>query len=301
MTSLTNSKDKKNKKKTENTQKINPIFVFDFTLKAECIQSKDNLITLFIGICKQWVFQLEQGESTGYKHYQGRITLKERMRKHNLYEKLNIPEIQLSPTSNANYKNDYYVTKEDTRIARPWSDKDNTNIIEIPWDIAEINELLPWQNTLMEISKKRELRKINVILDIRGNIGKTTFTRYMMWNKLARIIPFCNDYKDILRMVMDMPESPTYIIDMPRAINKEKLHSLYSAIETVKGGYAFDDRYNFRDKLFNPPNIFVFSNCLPDSEMLTKDRWILWDVCPKTNKLIKYIEKPPYDITLLDR
>jgi hypothetical protein len=65
---------------------------------------------------------------------------------------------------------------------------------------------------------------------------------------------------------------------MPRALKKDKLGGFYSAIETVKDGYAYDDRYNFTEKIFDCPVIWVISNTLPDFSLLSRDRWKLWEI-----------------------
>jgi hypothetical protein len=65
---------------------------------------------------------------------------------------------------------------------------------------------------------------------------------------------------------------------MPRALKKDKLGGFYSAIESVKDGYAYDDRYTFTEKIFDCPNIWVTSNSLPEFNLLSKDRWRIWEV-----------------------
>jgi hypothetical protein len=68
------------------------------------------------------------------------------------------------------------------------------------------------------------------------------------------------------------------MIDMPRAIKKDKLNGFYSAIESLKDGYAFDDRYKFVEKIFDSPCIWVFTNTYPDTDLLSEDRWKFWHV-----------------------
>ena len=92
-------------------------------------------------------------------------------------------------------------------------------------------------------------RTINVVLDFKGNIGKSTLVNYIRAHRLGRRIPPVNDFKDLMRMVMDMPTSSLYLIDMPRSMSKSGLLGLYSAIEEVKNGYAFDDRYKFTERI----------------------------------------------------
>lgn len=75
---------------------------------------------------------------------------------------------------------------------------------------------------------------------------------------------------------------------MPRALNKERLAQFYSGIETLKSGYAYDRRYEFRQQLFDPPNVFVFTNEVPDRKYLSPDRWNLWTV-NEQYELVKYV------------
>ncbi len=87
-----------------------------------------------------------------------------------------------------------------------------------------------------------------------------------------------NDAKDILRMVCDTKTAKLYVFDMPRAMKKEKLNGFYSAIESIKDGYAYDDRYSFKEKVFDCPAIWIFSNMPPINEYLSVDRWKVWTI-----------------------
>lgn len=245
--------------------------VWDFTLPGEveeCEAIKDWLKSH----CKKWCFQREIGAS-GYDHWQGRFSLKIKSRLAGL-KKMMWDETHLSPTSVANHDNMFYVMKEDTRTEGPWTSEDAAPPF-IPWDVELMQELYPWQQQIVDWAGERELRKIRVIVCPGGNIGKTSLCRYMGVHKLARSLPFCNDFKDILRMVFDMPDSGMYLIDMPRAVSKDKLYQMWGAIEVIKGGYAYDDRWHFDDRYFNPPQVVVFTNTVPDRGLLSADRWDL--------------------------
>jgi len=253
-----------------------PIYHYDFTLSKDDWTHEKVIDTLYPEFVKKYCFQLEEGDS-GYVHYQGRISLVKKRRLNEVLKVLKplIEKIHLSPTSNNGLENNFYVMKGDTRIEGPWKDDDEK--IYIPRQVRGL-ELMPWQQSLVEKSQVWDTRSINIIHDTEGNIGKSTLVTYLGVHKLARQIPYCNDYKDILRIVMDMPTSTTYLIDMPRAINKERLFQMYSAIETIKNGYAYDDRYHFKEKYFDCPNIWVFTNTLPETSMLSIDRWKYWEV-----------------------
>lgn len=253
---------------------MSAVYVFDFTLKAEGIQYYE-ICNELNGICKKYVFQLEEGKD-GYKHYQGRISL---ITKRRINQMIKFQpwdhHAHFTITSAGGAQDVEYVTKEDTRIAGPWNGPNNR--IFIPSHIKDI-VLRPWQESLIELCNTYEKRKIYVIIDMVGNIGKSTICTYMRCHGLGKIIPPLNESKDIMRMVCNMDTSNTYLIDMPRALPKIKLNQMYSAIESVKSGYAYDDRYKFTEKIFNIPNIVVFTNAVPDRSLLSNDRWELLSV-----------------------
>jgi len=91
-----------------------------------------------------------------------------------------------------------------------------------------------------------------------------------------------------MRMILDTPTSSLYIFDLPRAIKKDKLCQFFAAIEEIKGGYAFDDRYSFREKYFDCPNIWVFMNTEPDRDAFSRDRWVFWQIVD--NNLVRIQE-----------
>lgn len=266
------------------------LITWDFRLADEVDMSWDRLNRMLKQHCRGFCYQLERGEETGLIHYQGRIKLKEKLRMQgvrNIFENEEMGHVWLSPTSNANASNQFYVSKEETRIpgpgTGPWRDDD----IEIPWDLEDIT-LWPWQQTIVDSAKIRDRRHINIIVDANGNMGKTTVSKYCGVHKIAQKIPSTIEKaEDIMQMVMDMPKRGMYIIDLPRALNQAKLSSLYTAIEVVKDGHAHDKRYKYREEYFAPPVIWVFCNTAPDAKWLTGDRWVFWYVVDKQlHKLI---------------
>lgn len=255
---------------------MNPVSMYEFTLKSESINRSD-LTDWLKEWANKWVFQRELSE-TGYDHYQGCFSLFKKKRKADLVKVLPNKNMSVRPMStNATAQGRFnYFMKADTRTEGPWKDTDEEIII--PWHIDHVKTLYPWQQTLKDLATTRDARSIHAIVDNIGNNGKSTFKTYMRCNKLARVIPFANDYKDLMRMVCDMPTDTCYIIDMPRAINKERLSNFWSAIESIKDGYAYDDRYSFKEKIFGSPQIFVFMNTQPEQSYLSSDRWKLWKI-----------------------
>lgn len=245
----------------------NAVCTWDFTVPHDSISLEDLL--KFIKVhCKKWCFQHEKGETTGYEHWQGRVSLKVKARKGPKLDKAH-----WSPTSNENAENTFYVMKEETRVSGPWSDKD----AYIPRHVRDIS-LRPWQSTIMEDAARFDARTINVLYCPNGNIGKSTLAIWAGCRGLARNIPMMDSYKDYMRMVMDTPKVSLYFVDFPRSMNKTCCAGFWSAIETIKNGYAYDDRYGFREEYFDPPNIWVFTNTIPEEGYLSTDRWKYWVV-----------------------
>lgn len=257
----------------------NAISVYDFRYTAGDYTNTD-IISFIKKYAKKFVFQQEKGD-TGYMHYQGRLSLIKKRRVgeiKKIWHESGIPMPQyLEPTISAEHKKSaFYQMKEDTRVSGPWTDEDEETYI--PRQVREINTLRPFQQTIVDKVNEWDKRTINIIYCEHGNMGKSALVGYLRAYKLARALPPVNDYKDLLRMVCDLPTSRCYIFDMPRSLNKDRLYQFFSAVETIKDGYAYDDRYNFREKVFDCPNIWIFTNTFPDFNMLSLDRWKLWTI-----------------------
>lgn len=267
----------KKKKETSKKEMTNQCCVYDFRVSAN-LTTTDDLRQLLRKIAKKWAFQLERGDQTDYLHYQGRLSLKIKKRQTEI-RKLFPFAVWCAPTSNENRDNDFYATKDDTRVEGPWCDTDPY----IPRQVREISSLRYWQLQIIESAKVWDTRTINVVIDSIGGHGKTTLKTYIGCHQIGRALPFMNDYRDLLRIVMDTPKRPLYVIDIPRALKKDHLFQFFSGIETLKDGYAFDDRYSFREEYFDCPSVWVFMNTEPDISYLSTDRWKFWQFSEKHN------------------
>lgn len=240
-------------------------------------------------LCKLGNFQIEKGLKKGKLHFQGRVSTKKKYRFSEIKKvatKTFLTGIHWSPTSNSCKGNFDYVTKDFTRIDGPWNVKDK--IQYIPRQIREIEELRPFQKHIIRDAGVWDTRHVNLVYNPEGCVGKSILKGWLRAHNIGRPLPPVNDYKDMMRMVCDMPTSKLYLIDMPKAMKKDRLGGLYSAIETIKDGYAWDDRYNFTEKIFDCPNIWVFTNTMPDLEMLSQDRWVIWSITTDTYDLYRF-------------
>lgn len=252
------------------------LYCWDFTISDE--GWSECLIKSIKELSKRWGYQKEIGEKTGYVHWQGRISLTTKLRPDEIVKQIPIKG-KWSPTSKGCNSGDAfyrYTTKEETRVEGPWTDREVVKYI--PRQIREVGTLYAWQNFILEKIKQWDARHIDIIVDKKGCIGKSTLVGYACCNGLARRIPPLNNFKEIINMVMCMPESKAYFIDMPRALDKSKQEEFYSAIESIKDGHLWDNRYTYKEKWIDSPNIWIFTNVPVNKKLLSKDRWREWQI-----------------------
>lgn len=257
-------------------------YVFDFTA-PKINTTKDDIITILKATCKKWTFQMERGE-TGYEHFQGRISLKEKKSSAQAVAKHLSVTWHFSVTSKANQDNNYYVTKSETRIEGPWSDKDVETYIPRQYRNILTN-LKPWQQQVIEISEQFDPRTVHCLVDERGGRGKSSIANALVCSGKALYLPPTNDSKELIQsccnMCMDKEtRDPKLIfINLPRAMDQKNVQGIYKAIEQIKDGMLYDTRYHYRQYAIDSPCVWVFCNEIPDRELLSKDRWKIWTIC----------------------
>jgi len=264
----------------------NAVCVWDFTIPIDKITA-DELKNKLKEHAKSWCFQGEQGATTGYKHWQGRISLKVKSRKGPDI----IDGIHWSITSDENKDNMFYCLKDETRIEGPYKDTDRERYI--PRQYRDI-KLYDWQQQIKDSATVFEPRKINLIYDEKGNSGKSTIASICELLYDGIDMPPLNDFKELIALMCDIcmdenQRNPRIVFfDLPRALDKERLFGMYSAIEQIKKGKLYDCRYKYKKWWIDAPQCWVFSNILPDRKMLSADRWNLWTINKGTQKLEKY-------------
>lgn len=267
----------------------NAVCVWDFTIPMERITA-DELKEKIKEVAKSWCFQGEQGENTGYKHWQGRISLKVKSRKGPSL----VEGTHWSITSGENKDNTFYMMKSETRIEGPYSDKDVERYI--PRQYRNI-KLYQWQEKIKESANFFEPRKINLIYDKAGNNGKSTIASICELLYDGIDCPPLNDFKELIALVCDIcmdrnTRDPKIIFfDLPRALDKDRLNGMYSAIEQIKKGKLYDCRYKYKCWWIDAPQCWVFSNILPNKALLSADRWNIWEINKENQTLIPWVEQ----------
>lgn len=228
--------------------------------------------------CKKWVFQLERAPTTGRLHFQGRISLQEKKRHNELVT-------QFHPEWNITWLWEYgnepqsftYVTKDETRVAGPWSDRDKPRYI--PRQIRGIT-LQGWQLELYNNLQAWDTRRIHFVLDKTGGIGKSTFCTYMAVLKGAILVPqACQTADDMSQYlcsrVGERTEGLIFMLDIPRSVESKSWGKWLSVLEDIKNGHLYDHRYRATELWIDSPGIVVFTNEEPPMRMLTSDRWVI--------------------------
>jgi len=274
---------------------MHPCTTWDFTLPAGD-RTPQEVIKVLQQLFKKWTFQKEQGDATGYVHYQGRGSLHKKRRLDEckkLFCALDFKDIHLSPSSNNSLGACFYVVKVDTRIEGPWTDKDDDEVVYIPRQYRGMEtSLKEWQKRVWDSADEFDPRSINVIYDPVGGNGKSTVASLMDLHKRGIDLPPMNDAEKLIQSVADIliarecREPKTMFIDIPRAMDKRKLGGLYTAIEQIKKGKVYDTRYQYKEWWFDSPQIWVFTNIEPDLSLLSRDRWNVYEI--RDSHLIPY-------------
>jgi hypothetical protein len=277
----------------------NPVYTWDFTLPLSSGKTATELMEWMKEHCKRWAFQLERSES-GYEHYQGRVSLKKKVRK--IYGTID-KTAHWSPTSSEcnSGPNFYdYVTKEDTRIGGPWTDKDqDKEEVYIPEFFRDV-KLYPFQQQLLDLSLQSDDRSINMIVDSKGNMGKSKLADYAELYHDAIDLPVVNDSEKLLatmcNICMDkkLRKTGPIFMDLPRAMSKKDLSGFMSAAELIKKGKLYDLRHKTKSWRIEPPQIWVFTNQYPDLTKLSNDRWKIWKLTgdtPEDRWLVPYTQE----------
>lgn len=258
-----------------------PCFVHDITVKAEGV-TVDALHEKLREWCKKWIFQLEKGDG-GYLHYQGRVTLIKKRRPVEIANLFNddLFKVRWSVTSsNARDKESFYCIKADTKVDGPWKDTDYRPPVVLTRQMQEFVNFTryPWQSKVEEFCKEWDKRTIHWIYDEGGYNGKSDLVEWLDVNRIACVVPPMRNTEDILQFVYCQPDSRAYLIDFPRSMKKDHLCEFYSGIEALKNGFVYDKRYKGQKRWIDRPAIIIFSNTLPPSAAMSRDRWKVWSI-----------------------
>lgn len=230
--------------------------------------------------CKFWAFQVERGHTAHKIHLQARVSLKNPCSSSGaLVARWKADSSwHFSPTSNPNTRNFDYQLKEDSRIDGPWTDKDRDEYV--PRQYRDLlSSMLPFQQEIWDGYDNFVPRTVYSVIDPTGSKGKSTLASLCDLHGRAIDLPICNDGEKLMQAICDIcmgrriRDPKMVFIDLPRSLNQQKLGGLYTAIEQIKKGKLYDFRHSYKEWWIDSPQIWVFSNTMPNTHYLSPDRW----------------------------
>lgn len=228
--------------------------------------------------CEWYVFQEEIGAS-GTPHLQGTLKLKNRKRLSEL-KKLFGPTIHWEITKSVPASIEY-AKKAETRAGKIFSKG-----IKIP-EPLDIDEPWGWQLEIMDvIQQKPDKRTIWWLWEPNGNVGKTSFCKYLCVKHDALMLS--GKSSDMFHMLSKFENKRKLIIvDVPRS-SQDFIN--YGALESIKNGLIFSGKYEGAQIIFNCPHLICFSNQKPDETKMSNDRWKIRYIDIETQKLKEDIQ-----------
>lgn len=207
---------------------------------------------------KDWVLGMETG-ATGYQHWQIRFT-----------NSCDFESVQRAFGARAHIekakkKTGQYERKSGRYIA---SDDRRTNRIQ------RFGELRPWQKEALKRIQEQNDRQIMVIINPRGNEGKSWLLGALWERGLAHVLyveSVASVIKDTASLYIDQGYRDIIVIDIPRT--SKWTPEMYESLERIKDGLVRDPRYNNRTVNIRGVKIIVTTNYVPNVRKLTKDRW----------------------------
>lgn len=221
--------------------------------------------------CSTFAFQEETGEN-GTEHLQGYWEFKNARTFQSLKKKWPKTHIEKCRNKEAALK---YCQKEETRTGNSY-----TSIKKVK-DRLEGLELREWQKEIVEIIKTEpDPRKIYWYYDRTGNTGKTSLAKHLCLKYPGEVLYMSGKASDVKYGIMCFQENKennlrVVIFDYVRSI--ESFVS-YEAIETVKNGIFFNNKYESKMVVYDEPHVIIFANFAPDQSKLSKDRWVIRDI-----------------------
>lgn len=229
-------------------------------------------IKRFQGIDGRYVFQEEICPETKRPHLQGvcRFRTKKRLTAINK----EFPSTHWETCKNSK-KAIAYCSKE---MSRKPDSTVYTNM-KLAQPLKTLETLYDWQRDLEEmLLLPTDNRTINWYWEDKGNMGKTSFARYMVIKHDAFYI--CGSARDMKCGLASVVEKnngwfpPIVILDIPR----DCIGCSYKGLEQVKNGIFYNTKYESGMVVFNPPHVLVLANEPPEEDKMSTDRWNIVEI-----------------------
>lgn len=236
----------------------------------ECVVS---MVSSFDSLCDKYVFQEELGKE-GTRHLQGVVFCKKRMRwsEFGLSNKIHWETVKGKDEQAIDY-----CSKEDTRNGKVFSKGVK---LKKPLKLLNPDNFYQWQKDVMNIIDEEPCdRTIYWYHESIGNVGKSTFIKYLCAKKEALLVS--GKGSDMKYLIVKYKETygdyPELILfDIPRTCEN---YVSYTGMEEVKNGCFASTKYECEMVIMNSPHIICFSNFEPNYQAMSADRWKVSEIC----------------------
>lgn len=259
-----NTKTPQDKPKTEKCR-IVPSKKWCFTAFDDEMETLETKIKSSKNI--KFVFGREICPTTKKEHSQGYIECETKIRPIEFFKTITAHWEKCKGSQEENIK---YCTKDNKF-------ETNFKIRKAIKDPLEGKTLYKWQEEIIKIiNEPVDERKIYWYWESEGCTGKSTLAKHIVLNYQALVVGGKgNDIKFAVAEYVKTKDVEVVIYDIPRTIGNTVS---YSSIEEIKNGLMFSNKYESGQVVFNSPHIIVFSNSPPNTDNLSKDRWVVRNV-----------------------
>lgn len=225
------------------------------------------IVTIFDSLCDKYVFQEELGKE-GTPHLQGVVFCKKKTRwtEFKLSKKIHWESVKGKDEQAIDY-----CSKEDTRNGKVFSKGIR---LKKPLKLLDPANFYEWQKDVMKIVDGEPCdRTIYWYHESVGNVGKSTFIKYLCAKKEALLVS--GKGSDMKYLIVKYKETygdyPELILfDIPRTCEN---YVSYTGMEEVKNGCFASTKYECEMVIMNSPHIICFSNFEPNYSAMSEDRW----------------------------
>lgn len=225
----------------------------------ESIEEVYLLQWMFKNDIHKWIIAKEIGND-GYKHWQIRMQTR-----HTFEElKKEFPKAHIEEASNE--------WKYEKKEGNYWCSDDNIYTCN-----SRYGELRDNQRTILRNLWDQNDREIDVIVDTKGNSGKSWLCRHLFENATGYYVPpTISSVQGIIQFIASgYRGEPIIVIDIPRSTKWTTV--LYTCIETIKDGIVYDTRYSANARNIWGVKVLVMTNVKPNLSKLSHDRWRLFN------------------------
>lgn len=225
-----------------------------------------------VPLCEKYVFGKERGDKCDTPHIQGAFILKTKKRQDTIWKLLK--DVFFLDKMKGKWDNQKYCAKEDPNPLT------NVKFSKPLKKLACEDNLYDWQQDLCKVMESDpDDRTIYWYWSKAGNIGKTTFAKYL--HRKYGTICLGGKSADMKNGVIEynklngcLPES--IVINIPRSFNQDYVS--YTGIEEVKDMFFYSGKYEGGMVDGNSPHLIIFSNEEPREWEMSPDRWVIREI-----------------------